>query len=412
MRISTSFFQQRGLDNMLEAQARLSDLQNNISSGKRINKPSDDPAAVSQILRLNQAKALTEQYTRNGDMALNRLGLEESILNAADNTLLRIRELALQANNATLAASDRQAIAQEISQRLDELLGLANTRDLNGEYLFAGSAVNTRPFVKQADGSISYIGDQHAREIQIGPGRTLADSDTGFDVFMDINTGNGVFQAQHNAGNLGTGVIGAGDLVDASAYVADDYTITFVTNSSGNLGYNVIAATGGQIIPTLPQDAINDAPDFSSGAAFGFNGMEFVIDGIPQTGDTFTITPSSKQSMFTGIGDLVAALDSDTSSPAANAHINNVVNQAINSIDRALDKTIEIRTGVGARLNSVESQHELNDTFLFELDKTLSSVQDLDVTAAVVELQSGIVALEASQAAFVRIQNLSLFEFL
>ena len=202
-------------------------------------------------------------------------------MNSLQESLVRVKELALQGNNAVLSNSDRESLAEEISQRLDEILALANTRDANSEYLFAGNQVNTKPFVKNSDGTFSYFGDQGERELQISSGQRLADSHSGVDVFTDIRRGNGVFQVADTVTNTGTGVMAPGTVTDASAYVDDTYTISFVTNSSGNLAYNVIGATTGQIIPALPADATNDAPDFTTGSSIQFNAWKWRFQESP-----------------------------------------------------------------------------------------------------------------------------------
>ena len=411
MRISTSLLNQRGLEGILDQQARLSRIQSQIASNKRINSPSDDPSGSAQILRLSQTIAVTEQYIRNSDAALNRLRLEENALSGVEAALLNVRELAVQASNGVLTDQDRQAIADEVRQYLAELVGLANSKDANQEYLFSGNQVHKQT-ISQVNGSFIYNGDQGQRTIQVSSGLRIADSDTGSAVFMDIINGNGSFTTQDNPANTGTGIIDAGQVFDQGAYVEDTYTISFVTNANGNLAYNVVGAASGQLIPPLPQDPTLDAPDYVSEQSIRFNGIETKISALPVTGDSFTVQPSVKQDMFTSVANLASALENDTFDAVDRAKVLNQVSRSFVDIDRAFDNVLERRSSIGARLNIIESKTATNESFVLELKTTLSSVQDLDIASAAVELQQRLTSLEAAQASFVRIQGLSLFDVL
>src|SRR3989344_1171290 len=131
MRISTSQIYQQGLSAMLNQQASLSKTQMQLSTGQRILTPADDPAGSAQALDLSQAIAAAKQYGVNANHAQTRLGLEDNALSNISDLLQRVRELALQANNATQTNETRAALSQEVQQRLNDLLALANTRDAN-----------------------------------------------------------------------------------------------------------------------------------------------------------------------------------------------------------------------------------------------------------------------------------------
>ena len=138
MPLSTSMFQNLAVQAMLDSQAKLSKTQLQVSTGRRILSPADDPSASAQILELSQGKSMAGQYQENGNVATARLQLEEGILANVTNVLQRINELTVQANNATQSNEARRGIASELQERVEELLGLANTQDANGEHIFAG----------------------------------------------------------------------------------------------------------------------------------------------------------------------------------------------------------------------------------------------------------------------------------
>lgn len=191
MRIATAQIFQTGVKAMLDLEAQLSKTQQQLATGRRVVDPADDPSATVQTLELERMRALTDQYQRNGTRADARLGLEETTLDGATNLLQRVRELAVRANNDSLGAGERNAIATEVRLQLDGLLALANTRDANDEYLFAGYQTATQPFVDNGGGSYSYQGDQGQRFLQIGSSRQVAVGDPGSDVFMNIPTSSG-----------------------------------------------------------------------------------------------------------------------------------------------------------------------------------------------------------------------------
>ena len=184
MRISTSWAQQTAVNSMLDQQSRLNQTQMQLSAGKKILTPSDDPAAAARIIDLNQSIKQAEQYQSNINTARQRLTLEEGVLQNATDILQRVKELGVQGLNATNTQSDRTAIAVEMEELNQQLVGLANTKNANGEYLFSGFKSATQPFSKNmAGGSFTYAGDANQRPIQIGETRQVADSDHGSNVF-------------------------------------------------------------------------------------------------------------------------------------------------------------------------------------------------------------------------------------
>lgn len=192
MRIATSMIYDRAVNAMLDRQRELSTTQLQLATGRRILTPADDPAGAAQSLDLTRQIDTVTQYQSNLVRARNRLELEDATLGGVGNLLQRARELAVQGATDTLSSSDREALAYEIEQLRDELLGLANTKDSNGEYLFAGYQGNATPaaFEENPPGSGTYVynGDLGQRLIRISHNRQIPDGDNGFNVFMDIPT--------------------------------------------------------------------------------------------------------------------------------------------------------------------------------------------------------------------------------
>ncbi|MES1154171.1 MAG: flagellar hook-associated protein FlgL, partial [Rhodanobacter sp.] len=145
MRVSTSWMQQQSGGSMMDRQSDLSDINTQLSTGKRINQPSDDPVGAARALDLTHVTADTAQYQRNITSANARLGLEDQSLSNVTNVLGRVRTLLLQAANGTQTDETRGDIAAEMVQLRQQLLGQANSKDGQGEYIFAGNRTGTEP---------------------------------------------------------------------------------------------------------------------------------------------------------------------------------------------------------------------------------------------------------------------------
>lgn len=398
MRIGTYQMQQRAVNAMLEQQASLAKTQQQVSTGRRLVSPADDPAAAAQALDLERLRATLGQYRKNADMARNRLGLEENALASAEDVLQRLRELAVQGNGGTLTSADRTQIAREVRELLHQLVTHANTRDANGEFLFAGYNARTQPFTESASGTVSYAGDAGSRYLQISATRQVAVGDSGHDVFRAIRNGNGTFVVDAGSGNTGTGVIDQGSVTDPSSWVADTYTLTFLTATT----YEV-------------RDSANNletSGTYSSGGAIGFNGIRVSVSGTPAAGDSFTVAPSANQDLFTTALNLATALESTTTTDAGLAQFQNDMARFLADIDQAQNHLLDYRARIGSRLSAIDSQQDVNESTGLTLDQSISQLKDLDYAEAISRLNLQLTGLEAAQAAFVRIQGLSLFSFL
>lgn len=396
MRVTHDTLRQAFLTALDTAQRRLAATQNQVATGKSINKPSDDPLAAARIGQLDASVARLDQYKDNGIVARNQLGLEEETLASVIDNLQRVRELAVQGNNATLDNSNRSAIASELRQRLDSVLGMANATDAGGRFLFAGFSEGTQPFVKTAAG-VAYNGDQGQRLVQISDERLIAVNDSGAAVFQQIPSGNGTFSLAANSGNTGTAVLGAGTVVNPAAYIAGNYTISFLTPASYEVRDGGALVAGGAYAP---------------GQSVEFRGVNIAFTGEPKAGDSFSLTPSAKQSVFTTLNSLISALDTPITDPASRALLNNRVGQLFNDLDQGTDRMIEARAEIGARLRAVDQEAALNEGFVVQVTATLSEIRDLDYPEALSLLSEQLFGLEAAQQTFARVQGLSLFKYL
>ena len=397
MRISTRSLAMMWLTNVNQQQVKLAELQQQIGSGRRIDTAGDDPAGAAQTVLLQGSLNRLESYGMNGETARRRLSLEENVLATVTGSLNRLRDLGVQAGNGVVSAEGLDAIRQEAQEILNGIVDLANSQDGEGRYLFSGNKVETQPFLTSAN-RVFYNGDQGVRQQRIGDSRTVQENDSGYEVFQDIESGNGTFAVEPGAGNTGTGVVAATTVTDVTAWPPDTYTFSF-TNSTN---YQVLDSGGSVVFFGI----------FAPGDTAFMPGIGFTIEGQPQTGDTFVVTPSSQQSLFDTVQRLVDTFGKPVDSVQARTIMRNELNAAMTELDVAMNHIGNVRSTVGARLGAVDQQLTSNDDFGFELQRTLSQVQDLDYASAISQLEQQAFALEAAQQSYARIGNLSLFRLL
>ncbi len=399
MRVSNDTLRSSFLAALESAQRRLIDTQEKVSSGKRVNKPSDDPVAAARIAHLDASLSRLDQYKSNSDFGRNQLGLEESSLNSVLDNLQRVRELALQANNATTSDSDRRDIAAEVSQAKDALLALANITDVDGRHLFGGYVEQATPFTRSTGGAVVYNGDQGQRTLQISDSRFVAINDSGSDVFQKIPQGNGTFTLVANPANTGSGVLGANSLANPAAWVRDTYRINFLTPTT----YEVRDSA----------NAVVSSGTFTAGGqSITFRGVDIRIDGNPASGDSFPVAPAGNRDVFAMLDDLVAALQAPAATGAQRAQLHSNIGQRIADMDNALSHIIDVRGEIGTRVRALDQQDSLSADFALHLNTTLSSVRDLDYADALSRLQKEMFGLDAAQQTFARTQDLSLFKYI
>jgi flagellar hook-associated protein 3 FlgL len=397
MRVSTFGSFQKGLGLMQNLQSMIDRTQRQISSGSRILNPSDDPIAASRTLELRESLSRIDQFERNSNIATIRLQDEEVALTSVNNVLQRVRELSLQANNATQSDETRGLIAVELRQHLDQLVQLANQQDGRGRYIFGGNREQTTPVTVGAGGFV-YNGDQSLRETQIGEGRRIATGDSGAEVFFRIRAGNGVFVAEPVAGNTGSGIVTTSSVVDPTIWDQSQYTVRFTTASD----YEVVDSASSVIATGTHQP----------GNVIAFQGIEFVLDGQPAASDEFSVAPSPFRSMFESVQNIINAVEAPVSDDTSRAALANGINRGLEDLDQDIGRVLDVRTRVGSRLAAIENQSDTNSAFGLTLQQTIGELEDLDYAEALSRLSFELTVLEASQKSFVRTQGLKLFNFL
>ena len=398
MRISTQGIQTAAVNAILRQQASLSLTQQQVASGKRIQTAADDPSSIVQLKELARLQSQHEQFDKNSTALTGQLQLEEQGLADSTQVLQRIRDLVLQANSSTTTVSDLQAIRTEIKSRVDELQGIANQRDNAGDYLFAGTAAASKPFVRGASGAMGYNGNIGVRTVRIDAGVDVPTNDAGSRVFSGITAGNGLFTTGANAANAGSGSIDTGTILQNSTWVPGQYALTFTAPDTWQVtdAASTVVASG----------------SYTSGGAISFRGVQVAVSGAPATGDSFRIATASTTDMFSQLDAIVATLGNATSGDAARAQLTTALGGSVQQIDQALDHISSVRAEVGARLSLADDLGAARQSRLQDLSTSQSQLQDLDYASAISRMNQQMVGLQAAQQSYSTIAKLSLFNYL
>lgn len=417
MRVSSNTLFNTNVASMSQQQAQLLKTQQQVSSGRRILTPADDPVAAARALDVSQSDAMNTQYASNRNAARHTLSLAETTLQSVTSLLQDVKTAVIGAGNAGLSNIDRQTIATDLSGRLQELMGLANSTDGVGNYLFAGFQSKTQPFADTAAGT-SYFGDDGQRMVQVSASRQMASSDSGAAIFMRIKNGNGTFVTQAAATNTGSGIASLGGLANpppTAVQAGNSYTLTFSV-VAGVTTYSVTGTDStGVALPTAGQPAaLPAAVPYVSGQAISFNGIQFDVQGAPANGDSFTVTPSANESVFKTISDLISALKTPMASGSAtgSAQLTGSLNRGLNNLDRALDNVLTTRSSLGLRLNEIDALQVTGENLALQFQQSLADLQAVDYNKALSDLAQQDIYLKAAQQSFVKVSGLSLFNYI
>jgi flagellar hook-associated protein 3 FlgL len=247
MRLSTAQIYDQQMRGISNSQATWLNAGEQLSSGKRVVKPSDDPVAAAQAVVLSQAQAQTSQYASARGFATNNISQEETNLKQVTNVVISAQTILVAASNGTLSDDDRSSYAEQLTGIRDQLLNLANTTDGNGRYMFAGYKTDMAPFVQDANGDVSYVGGDTPISQKVDANRTMTTNHTGSQVFMSLTSNpvaepdggtseSNIFTTLNTAINaLNTPVADADDATKDVQSAALDKTIRGLKNSLNNV---------------------------------------------------------------------------------------------------------------------------------------------------------------------------------
>jgi len=372
-----------------------------LSTGKQINSPSDNPVGAANVASLNSTLSQLTQFKSNQGAAQLQLNLADSAMSSLNSLVQDVQQGLVQAGDAAYSDSQRAALAQGLQGDLNQIIGLANSGDGQGGYLFAGSQQSAPPF-SQVGNNVTYGGDGVLQSVQVSQNRQLQIKFSGDDLFQKIRPGNGSFVTAANAGNSGSGFIDAGSVTNPSALTGNNYTISLSVSGSSTT-YQVQNTTTNQTVTS----GIYTAP-----TTLSFDGLQVKLTGAPGNNDSFTVAPSGYQSIFTTVANAIVALQQPAGTPAANAQLQTALGSALASAGQALDHLTLKQAEIGNQLQQLNSFSLLNDDRWLQTASELSSLQDVDYAKAASTMAQQQTIYQAALQSYSSVSKLSLFNYL
>lgn len=440
------------VSDLSRTQVKIDGNQEGLASGKRVETAGEDPIASIAIQNAKQEQEEISSYLSNIVLANNRLSNEESVTSNVEDMTVSFKKRCLQIVNGALSREDRLAYAQELKHYADEIYGLSNSRDEAGHYIFSGGRTASPAFMRDHDGSVFFQGDTNVPLSAISSTVTLQTSDSGRNVFYSKNP-YGDFQPNYE---LKEGSVLTLKSATSSLGTNVDYSVTFSENpQSGEIEYQlwdketyenreainqqlaaaavevdntenesgtVIAPNADDIATTDDSVQVPQVAPLASGVYHVKEGISYrpdplnpdqelfiQVEGYPvKDGDRIDLEYKPEINIFdvmnTGIEEAPSA-DNDATRTAR-------MNTVIREIDSSFVHFNEIRSDIGTRLQTLDTQRSMLQDMNLELEKVKGSLEDLDYTAAVIDYSKNTTALQAAQNAFSKTQQLSLFQYI
>lgn len=398
LRLSTAGIHQQGLSALLRQQSNVARAQLELTTQQKLINAADDPSGMANAKRLEHALSTLEQQDKDSALVEHRLRSQEQALTDVGTQLDRARQLAVQAGNGALSDADRASIAGELRQIREAIVAIGNRDDGTGNRLFAGSRDGVSPFVVDANGGVSYIGDDGRNQVEVAPGLRIGDTDPGSDLFLRVRTGDGLVRATAGAGNTGSGVLGSASVTDTAAWAGRSLSVHFTAPDAFELRDGA-----GSVIASGP---------FVAGTAIAGGGIQMTITGAPATGDSFTIGKAPTQDVFGTLETLANALDAPAVTASEQAARQNAINRGLGDIRAAQDHFLSARADTGTRLAALDDATDGRLSYGVSLDTMLSNLRDVDPTEAASRLALQSTALEAAQRTLIKVQQMSIFDLL
>ena len=396
MRIATANSYNVSLDSLVNRQTSLSSTQEQLTTGKRVNRASDDPAAAARSERALASERRSVADQRAVDASDNAMTLTESALGDAGGLLQQAREALVAAGNATYTDAERAGVANQLADLRQQLFAVANRTDGSGTYLFGGQGSTQAPF-SDAPGGVQFQGT--AGNVQAASGDALPLTVDGDTTWMRARTGNGVFTTRAVT-STGSAWIDTGSVSDPSALTSSTYSIQFSV-AAGVTTYSVLKDGAATAQTNLA---------FTSGQAVQVDGMSATITGQPANGDAFELAPSTPTlSVFDALDKAITDLKTSgrTATQRAQANVTNLSN-----VDAVLNQVLSGRTQVGATMNRVSAVTDRLSALKLSSQTERSNAEDLDMTQAISDFSNQQTGYDAALKAYSMVQRLSLFNYL
>ncbi|MCG3758397.1 flagellar hook-associated protein FlgL [Vibrio cincinnatiensis] len=392
----SSFHNYQSVQNDLRRQEnKLHHNQAQLASGKKLLSAGDNPLATHYIQNVTQQEEQLRQYLDAIVLVRNRLEHQEVIISNTEDFADKTKRMVMEMINGSLSPEDRAAKAREIEEISNNFFNLANVQDESGNYIFAGTKPKNQPFFRDNSENVSYYGDGYQRKMKISSSLEIPFNTPGNHIFMEIDNPFGDFEPDYEL-REGSELL----LERATNADTDDnasYKVTFVDMQNGDFAYQL--ERNGEVV------AIDD---LNPREGIQYQGLTIHIKGQITAGDSISLTPRKTFSIFDSFKkaiDLSEGSVSDASNTAKLHQITEEFHTAFIHLNKA-------RTEVGARLSTLDIQEDQHEDFKISLARSKSQFEDLDYSQAVIEFNENSRALQASQLAFGKTKDLTLFNYL
>jgi flagellar hook-associated protein 3 FlgL len=403
MRISTGQMFQQNTNSILEKQSATNTIMAQISSGKRVNTAGDDPVAAIGIDNLKQKNALVDQFVKNIDYATSHIQQAESQLGQADTLAGSMKELVLRGANGSMTTAERQVIADDMRQSLEQLMSIANTKDESGNYIFAGNKTNSAPFAFDNNDQVVYSGDSGIRKSNIAAGVQVNTNVAGDAAFMNAANAMGDYGVNYSSTQQGDFVVSSAQITNTATHVPDTYSFNFVDDGTGGMNLEVSDSA-------VPASIVTTVAPFDASVPVKFNFMAVKLDGEPKIGDKFTIEQQPQVSIFDTFSKAIALFESgdDAQTPAGQSELA----QLLNNIDSGVNQMSQQRSVTGNSLKALQQYSDNHTDEKLINTSALSRLEDLDLASAITEFEKQQLALNAVSSVFSKISSTSLFDYI
>jgi flagellar hook-associated protein 3 FlgL len=393
-RISTANAYDSALNNLMSRQDHLTETQEQMTSGKRVLKASDDPTAAARAERARALEDRTTASERAVNASSSAMTLTEGALGDAGELLQQARELLVSAGDASYSDAERASKASAIAAIRSQLLSVANRPDGQGGYVFSGQGSGGAPFIDRP-GGVAFQGV--GGEVDAATDEPLPLTLDGGQIWLAANTGNGVFVTRNT--NSSNAWIDAGRVTSPDLITNSTYDIQFST-AGGATTYSVLK----------DGTAISTGNAFTSGQDITVDGMSFAISGTPANGDDFQTTPSTKSlSVFDALDNAVALL----STPGQGGpKVQQAVQDSIRNIDQCSSQISSARAFAGTTLQRLDGVKGRLDATELSAQTDRSNAEDLDMVKALSSFNQQQTGYQAALQSYATIQKLSLFQYL
>ncbi|MFC3031846.1 flagellar hook-associated protein FlgL [Pseudoalteromonas fenneropenaei] len=408
MRLSNNMMYQNSLSSILNNQSEVNKASMQVNTQKRVLSASDDPSATARAMLYSDRIQTNEQYDKNLTMLNGRLNTQESVLKNIKTSLEQAYTLAIRAGNGSVTDIDKDSIAQEIKSIQDAVMDLMNAKSEDGRYIFSGYQDNTQTYSQDPNtGKFVYNGDQGQHKIKVAEGVEIRSSDNGFDVFEKA-------QSRLNV-TSNTATVG-GALTSGSVYVTEQgefnkfhqtyYNADPTAPATAN-DFQITLGAGNTY--TLTQDGATVQSGTYTDNKISIGGMEIEFAGGTTGTVDFSLAAPKKDNVLNTLEDLYQGLLTPGTSTK---DMEQIIADAIVGLDNAKNQVSYSQASLGGRLNTAKQISQANADLDINNKSAKADILELDMTEAITNLKKHETALQASQATFGRLSNLSLFDYI